>query len=112
MSYADSYNRSIADPEGFWAEAATGISWDRPWEKVVDLARPNFPRWFAGARLNTCFNALDRHVASGRGAQTALIHDSPVTGTIRHLSYTEMLDQTARFAGGYGTWASKRATGS
>ncbi|MBT53845.1 MAG: propionyl-CoA synthetase [Mameliella sp.] len=100
MSYADSYNRSIADPEGFWAEAATGISWDRPWEKVVDLARPNFPRWFAGARLNTCFNALDRHVASGRGAQTALIHDSPVTGTIRHLSYTEMLDQTARFAGG------------
>ena len=100
MSYADLYQRSLNDPEGFWSEVAADISWDAPWDKVVDLSKPNFPRWFAGAKLNTCFNALDRHVADGRADQTALIYDSPVTETVREISYREMLDQTAQFAGG------------
>lgn len=100
MSYADLYQRSLNDPEGFWSEVAADISWDAPWDKVVDLSKSNFPRWFAGAKLNTCFNALDRHVADGRADQTALIYDSPVTETVREISYREMLDQTARFAGG------------
>jgi len=100
MLYKDVHARSLADPEGFWAEAAAGISWDRTWDSVLDLSRPHFPRWFAGATLNTCFNALDRQVADGRAEQTALIHDSPVTGSIQKLSYAEVLDRTARFAGG------------
>jgi propionyl-CoA synthetase len=100
MSYANLYERSLNDPEGFWSEVAADISWDTLWDEVVDLSKPNFPRWFAGAKLNTCFNALDRHVAAGRAEQTALIYDSPVTETVREISYREMLDQTARFAGG------------
>ena len=100
MSYANLYQRSLNDPEGFWSEVAADISWDTPWDEVVDLSKPNFPRWFAGAKLNTCFNALDRHVAAGRAEQTALIYDSPVTETVREISYREMLDHTARFAGG------------
>lgn len=100
MSYANLYERSLNDPEGFWSEVAADISWDTLWDEVVDLSKPNFPRWFAGAKLNTCFNALDRHVAAGRAEQTALIYDSPVTETVHEISYREMLDQTARFAGG------------
>ncbi len=100
MRYKDVYAKSLNDPEGFWAEAAAGIVWDRQWNKIVDQAKPHFPRWFAGGQLNTCFNALDRHVDAGRGDQDALIYDSPVTDTVRKLSYTELLDLTARFAGG------------
>ena len=87
MSYANLYQRSLNDPEGFWSEVAADISWDTLWDEVVDLSKPNFPRWFAGAKLNTCFNALDRHVAAGRAEQTALIYDSPVTETVREISY-------------------------
>jgi propionyl-CoA synthetase len=91
--------RSLADPEGFWAEAAAGIDWIEPWRKVLDdSARPIY-RWFSGGVLNTCHNALDRHVAAGHGDRLALIHDSPVTGTIRRFTYAELLDAVARFAG-------------
>ena len=87
-SYDDVYRRSIEDPEGFWAEAAGAIDWDTPPETVLDSSRAPFYRWFAGGRLNTCFNALDRHVDGGRGDQLALIYDSPVTSTVQplHLS--------------------------
>jgi propionyl-CoA synthetase len=93
------YRRSLEDPEGFWGDAARAIDWIKPWERVLDRANPPFYRWFRGAEVNTCHNALDRHVAAGRGGQTALIYDSPVTGTQRRFSYAELRDQVARAAG-------------
>jgi len=97
--YEEAYARSLADPEGFWAEAAEAIDWERRWDRVLDDRHAPFYRWFAGARLNTCHNALDRHVAAGRGDQTALIYDSPMTGRVRRFSFAELRDEAARFAG-------------
>jgi propionyl-CoA synthetase len=97
--YAETYRRSLERPEEFWAEAAEAIDWEKRWDSVLDKSRPPFYRWFAGARLNTCWNALDRHVAAGRGERTALIWDSPVTGQIQSFTYREMRDRTARVAG-------------
>lgn len=93
------FRRSIDDPEGFWEEAAEAITWHKKWDRVLDASNPPFYRWFAGGELNTCYNALDRHVEDGRGDQTAIIYDSPVTGTIRKISYRDLLDQVSRFAG-------------
>src|SRR5882762_5248458 len=97
--YADTYRRSLAEPEAFWAEVAEAIDWERRWDRVLDDSRPPFYRWFAGARLNTCWNALDRHVAAGNGERLALVWDSPVTGQIARFTYREMRDRVARFAG-------------
>ena len=97
--YDEIYARSLAEPEAFWAEAAEGIDWEKRWDRVLDDSRPPFNRWFVGAEVNTCHNALDRHVAAGRGAQTALIYDSPVTGTVRSFTYAELQALAARFAG-------------
>ncbi|HYL33914.1 MAG TPA: propionyl-CoA synthetase [Stellaceae bacterium] len=97
--YAAAHRRSLVDREGFWAEAAQAIDWEKRWDTVLDSSRPPFYRWFKGARLNTCFNALDRHVDGGRAQQTALIYDSPVTGTVRKYSYRELRDQVALLAG-------------
>ena len=99
MGYAEIYDRASRDPESFWGEAARGIHWDAHWEKVLDDSRAPFYRWFPGGRLNTCYNALDRHVEDGRGEQPAVIHDSPVTGSQRRISYREMRDEVALFAG-------------
>ena len=98
-NYQEIYARSLRDPEGFWAEAAAALVWDRRWDRVLDDARPRFYRWFAGGRLNTCYNAVDRHVEAGRGDRLAVIHDSPVTDSVRTLTYAELQDQVARFAG-------------
>ena len=65
--YDQAYDRSIADPEAFWAEAAEAIDWHKRWDRVFDDSRPPFYRWFTGAEVNTCYNALDRHVEAGRG---------------------------------------------
>ena len=97
--YEGIFQRSVQDPEGFWAEAAEAITWHRKWDKVLDASNPPFYRWFSGGELNTCYNALDRHVEGGRADQTALIYDSPVTKTIRKFTYRELLDQVSRFAG-------------
>jgi len=91
--------RSLADPEGFWGEAAADLTWTRPYTRVLDASRPPFYRWFPGGGLNICFNALDRHVVAGRGEQVALIHDSPVTGKVDRYSYRELTDRVARLAG-------------
>ena len=99
MGYLDTYRRSLDDKEGFWAEAAEAIDWERRWDRVLDESRPPFYRWFAGGKLNTCWNALDRHVAAGHGERTALIWDSPVTGSARRFSYRELRDRVAEFAG-------------
>jgi propionyl-CoA synthetase len=97
--YDQVYGQSVADPETFWAEAAEAIDWYKRWNRVFDDSRPPFYRWFVGAEVNTCYNALDRHVEAGRGDQTALIYDSPVTDTVRRYAYAELLDHVARFAG-------------
>ena len=93
------YKRSLEDPEGFWGEAAAALHWEKPWDRVLDLDAKPVPRWFAGGQLNTCYNAVDRHVESGRGEQAALIYDSPVTDQKLQLSYAELRDQVANFAG-------------
>lgn len=80
-AYEQAFRRSLDDPEGFWGEAASAIDWYRPPERVLD-DRPLSSRWFVGGELNTCHNALDRHVEAGAGDRVALIYDSPVTGMI------------------------------
>ncbi len=97
--YDEVYARWRRDPESFWAEAAEDVHWFRRWDRVLDFDRPPFARWFVGAETNTCFNALDRHVEAGRGAQAALVYDSPVTGALRRISYAELRDEVARAAG-------------
>ena len=84
-AYEDVFRASTEDPEGFWLEAAQAIDWDTAPTRALDASRPPFYRWFPDGELNTCHNALDRHVDAGRGDQAALIHDSPVTGTQRTL---------------------------
>src|SRR5256885_1278232 len=81
------------------ARVAGAIAWSEPWRRVLDDSRAPFYRWFAGGRLNTCWNALDRHVEGGRAGQPALVWDSPVTGSRRTFIYRELRDATARFAG-------------
>jgi propionyl-CoA synthetase len=97
--YAEVFRRSLADPAGFWGEAAKAIDWFREPAVVLDDSGRPFYRWFADGVLNTCFNALDRHVRDGRGGQAALIYDSPVTGSGRVFTYRELLDEVARFGG-------------
>ncbi|MBX7450836.1 propionyl-CoA synthetase [Mycolicibacterium sp. 3033] len=97
--YRDLFDASITDPEAFWADAATAVTWTRAPERILDDSRPPFYRWFPDAELNTCANALDRHVEAGRGEQAALIYDSAVTDTKRTYTYRELTDHTARFAG-------------
>ncbi len=97
--YEDVYRRSLADPEAYWGELAASLDWERRWDSVLDRSNPPFYRWFRGGRLNTCWNALDRHVASGRGNQLALIHDSPVTDSKESFTYRALRDAVARLAG-------------
>ncbi|MFL6714324.1 MAG: AMP-binding protein, partial [Sulfurifustis sp.] len=97
--YEALYLRSLKDPEGFWGEAAEGIHWERKWDRVLDDSRKPFYRWFSGGVMNTCYNALDRHVESGRADQLALVYDSPVTGTIKRYTYRELRDAVAQLAG-------------
>ncbi len=98
-TYRTVYERSLEQPAAFWAEAASALHWDRPWETVLDAEKAPFYRWFKGGRLNTCYNAVDRHVLSGRGSQAAIIYDSPVTGTTRTITYAELQNLVAHFAG-------------
>jgi len=96
--YYEVHARSLRDPEGFWGEAAREIDWIEPAKQVFDPGSGLYGRWFAGAVVNTCYNALDRHVANGRGDQIALIADSPVTNTVTRLTYRELLDEVGAFA--------------
>jgi propionyl-CoA synthetase len=99
MSYAADYQLSLSDPDRFWSQAATAISWIHKPSRTLDSTNAPFSRWFPDGTVNTCFNALDRHVVAGRGEQTALIYDSPVAGTRREYSYTELTELAAKFAG-------------
>jgi propionyl-CoA synthetase len=99
MTYADTHARSLRDPEEFWGEAALGIDWHVKPQQVLDRSSRPIPRWFPGAQLNTCYNALDRHVERGRGAQLALIYDSPLTNTIARYTFEQLRREVARCAG-------------
>ena len=96
--YAQAYAGWKTDPSAFWAEAARGIDWVHPPQTIFDADAGVYGRWFPDAVGNVCHNALDRHVAAGRGDQAALIYDSPVTGTKRTLTYGEMLKETVALA--------------
>jgi len=96
--YREIYQSSLDDPASFWARAARAVSWTTEPRRVLDDDNPPFYRWFPDGELNTCANALDRHIGE-RGDQTALIYDSPVTGAARSFTYRELLAQTALFAG-------------
>ncbi len=98
-AYEQTYRRSLSDPEQFWGEAAAAIDWTVPPTRVLDADSPPFYRWFPDAELNTCANALDRHVAAGHGGRLALVYDSPMTGSARSYTYAELTDEVARFAG-------------
>ncbi len=98
-TYDAVYARWLDDPENFWTQAAEAVHWYKKWNKIFDASRPPFYRWFAGAMVNTCYNALDRHVEGGRANQPALIYDSPVTETVKTFTYRELLDQVAQLAG-------------
>jgi propionyl-CoA synthetase len=99
MGYQDSYDRAWADPEGFWGEAAQAADWFSPWRSVLDRDASPGGRWFTGATTNVCHNALDRHVAAGRGDQVALIYDSAMTGTVERFTYAALTEQVAKLAG-------------
>lgn len=96
--YDKVYAESIADPEKFWAEAATKVHWYHEWDKVVDVVNGHY-RWFVGGCMNTCYNALDLHVDNGRGDQVALYYDSPVTDTKKKYTYRQLRDRVAKTAG-------------
>ncbi|XP_054655884.1 acyl-CoA synthetase short-chain family member 3, mitochondrial isoform X8 [Dunckerocampus dactyliophorus] len=97
------YDRAFASardqPARYWAEAGQDISWFEQWSKTLHVEDPVFPKWFVGGKLNMCYNAVDRHVEGGRGAQAAIVYDSPVTGTKRIINYRELGEQVSRLAG-------------
>jgi len=99
MNYKDTYQMSMQDPEGFWGKAAEELIWDKKWDKVLDDSNVPFYRWFSGGMLNTCYNAVDRHVEEGRADQAAIIYDSPVTDSKQSISFRELQNDVAQLAG-------------
>ncbi|MGJ3442490.1 propionyl-CoA synthetase [Pseudomonas sp. Je.1.5.c] len=99
MTYQHSYARSIADPVAFWAEQAEHLAWHRKPLQTLQDNPDGTHRWFADGRLNSCYLALDHQIEQGRGEQTALIYDSPVTGVQQRFSYQQLCDEVARLAG-------------
>lgn len=98
-AYDIAYELSIQNPDAFWGPIAEDCHWYKPWDKVLDDSNKPFYRWFTGGELNTCYNAVDVHVENGDGDQTAIIYDSPVTGTIRKYTFLQLQDEVSRFAG-------------
>ncbi len=99
MTYAQVYERWQQDPEGFWLQAADGIDWVTHPIRALNSTRAPYYEWFTDTQVNTCWNAVDRHVLAGRGKQPAIIHDSPVTGTKHVITYGELQTRVARLAG-------------
>ncbi|MCS5632087.1 MAG: AMP-binding protein, partial [Pirellulaceae bacterium] len=99
MSYQFIYKESLEIPEQFWLDQARKIHWFKSPEKILSQDDRGFYSWFEGGTLNTCYLALDKHVADGRGNQPALIYDSPVTEKKKTFNYEQLLDQTSLFAG-------------
>ncbi|GAA4810617.1 propionyl-CoA synthetase [Tomitella cavernea] len=98
-AYAQAYDASVNTPDAFWPAAARGITWSAPPTRALDAGEAESGHWFPDGQLNTCANALDRHVAAGHGDRAALIYDSAMLGEQRTYSYAELLDEVSRFAG-------------
>ncbi|WP_035781525.1 AMP-binding protein, partial [Arthrobacter sp. H14] len=98
-TYQERYDQSLRDPGAFWLDAAAAVDWEVPPQQGVDTTAPPMARWFPDGVLNTCHNALDRHVAAGRGEATALIYDSAMLDTKRSYSYRGLLSEVEQFAG-------------
>lgn len=96
--YPETYAAWQRDPEAFWGDAAQAIDWVTPPSRVFSPGEGPYGRWFVGAEVNACHNAVDRHVAAGRGEQAAILYESPVTGTKRRITYAELLDEVASLA--------------
>ena len=97
--YLDTFNKSITDKENFWREVAKDVIWYEPFDEVLHTDGPPFYQWFKGGKINTCYNALDRHVDEGNGDRLALIYDSPITGNKSTYTYSVMRDRVAEIAG-------------
>ncbi|XP_011298312.1 acyl-CoA synthetase short-chain family member 3, mitochondrial [Fopius arisanus] len=97
--YEDTFKKSVESPEEFWSEIAECVEWNKPWDKVLDNSNPPFTKWYVGGEINACHNAVDRHVKAGNGKKIALIHDSPMTLSVRKVTYDELLEKTSRLAG-------------
>jgi len=97
--YEQMFAQAVDNPEEFWGEAAKAVDWIKTWDTVLDRSNPPFYRWFKGGELNTCYNAVDRHVERGRAEQAAIIYDSPVTGTKRTITYRELQGLVSKFGG-------------
>ncbi|MCB1357342.1 MAG: propionyl-CoA synthetase, partial [Maritimibacter sp.] len=100
MGYKEVYDGWQADPEGFWMEVAQAIDWETAPTKALTDRGEGLYEWFADGMVNTCWNAVDRHVEAGRGDQVAIIYDSPITGRQAKITYAELKERVARFAGG------------
>ena len=98
-NYEKVFKESLTNPESFWSKAAEDVKWIKKFDKVVHTDGPPFYKWFKGGKINTCYNALDRHVDEGNGDRTALIYDSAMTNTKKKFSYKELKDHTAKLAG-------------
>ncbi|MEE2674959.1 MAG: propionyl-CoA synthetase [Myxococcota bacterium] len=98
-AYATAYARALGDPDAFWADAANGLEWGREWDRVLETSEFPSGRWFTGGLLNTCHNAVDRHVEAGHGDRIALVYDSAMLGSVRRFTFGELRDEVARFAG-------------
>ena len=99
MRYADVHARSLSDPDAFWLEQAAAIDWVTPPTRALFDDKAPLYEWFSDGQVNTCWNAVDRHVAGGNGERVAIIHDSPMTGTVTHITYADLLDRVSRLAG-------------
>ncbi|XP_048866023.1 acyl-CoA synthetase short-chain family member 3, mitochondrial [Brienomyrus brachyistius] len=98
-SYSHVFRAARDTPETFWSRVAENITWFEPCSRTLDCNDPVFPKWFVGGKLNMCFNAVDRHVDSGRGSQTAVIYDSPVTGRKQFITYAQLQQEVSKLAG-------------
>ena len=99
MDYQQIYAQATSDPERFWMEAASGIDWDEHPSKALFAENAPIYEWFADGKLNGCWNAVDRHVEAGHGERLAIIHDSPVTGSVHKITYSELRARVASLAG-------------
>ena len=99
QNYKDIYQKSINSKEEFWKEISNDIFWYKKPTKILNSQNPPFYKWFEDGVTNTCYNALDLHINNGRGDKLAIIYDSPITGVQKKITYNELRNQVALFAG-------------
>ncbi|XP_023934561.2 acyl-CoA synthetase short-chain family member 3, mitochondrial [Bicyclus anynana] len=97
--YLKAYAHSLENPESFWSDVGKELEWTKPWDRVLDNSNPPFTKWWVGGEMSVCYNAVDRHVANGRGSQVALVYDSPLTDTVKRITYSELQNKVSRLAG-------------